>query len=192
MLKTYIFTSILSCSVAWPPLRVHPLSNVYFQVQDPSHIITANITYYNQTKTVSFNRQSALPEKVYLVCGDQAYSCFPRESHHRCYQAFLVPLIREVSKTEYWTRDKRSAWCGRVGAFFEGVWPPVIHGYILLSHTDLSIVMFLIAIFVITCMIGLIRKQCTKTIVTAMQIDLYPIPDWIPPYDDVDLGTQLK
>ena len=28
--------------------------------------------------------------------------------------------------------------------------------------------------------------------VTAMQIDLYPIPDWIPPYDDVDLGTQLK
>ena len=52
--------------------------------------------------------------------------------------------------------------------------------------------MFLIAIFVITCMIGLIRKQCTKTIVTAMQIDLYPISDWIPPYDDVDLGTQLK
>ena len=94
-------SSARDCSVAWPPLRVHPLSNVYFHVQDPSHIITANITYYNQTKTVYFNRQSALPEKVYLVCGDQAYSCFPRESHRRCYQAFLVSLIREVSKTEY-------------------------------------------------------------------------------------------
>ena len=56
-----------------------------------------------------------------------------------------------------------------------------------------SIVMFLIDISFITCMIGLIRKQCTKAIVTAMQIDLYLIPDWIPPYDDVDdLGTQLK
>ena len=46
--------------------------------------------------------------------------------------------------------------------------------------------MFLIAISVITCMIGLIRKQYTKAIVTAMQIDLYPISHWIPPYDDVD------
>ena len=100
-------SSAHKCSVAWPPLRVHPLSNVSFCVQDPSHIITANITYFNQTKIVSFNKQSALPEKVYLVCGNQAYSCFPRESHSR-YLAFLVPLIREVSAAELSSLHRRA------------------------------------------------------------------------------------
>ena len=269
---------------------MHPLSNVSLCVQDPSHIITANITYFNQTNIVSFNRQSALPEKVYLVCGDQAYSCFPRESHSRYIAFFFVPLIREVSAAELSSLHRRArrtiattkrvvglliasygvstsqkeiqslstvlehhmnlsttaitatsrrlddVACVATGkqnglgpfAASQGSVCQVIHtecySYIASNDTEItklkqnteqgikvlhdvhgwdpfskvfgplssigtsffrtlivSIVMFLIAISFITCMIGLIRKQCTKAIVTAMQIGLYPIPDWIPP-----------
>lgn len=46
-------------------------------------------------------KQSVLPERVYLVCGDRAYRCVPEEGPHGvCYLAYLISLIREVESKE--------------------------------------------------------------------------------------------
>lgn len=46
-------------------------------------------------------RQVPLPERVYLVCDDKAYSCLPLNVFQGlCYLAYLVPLIREVQHGE--------------------------------------------------------------------------------------------
>ncbi|XP_034053622.1 syncytin-1-like [Gymnodraco acuticeps] len=42
-----------------------------------------------------------LPERVYLVCGDRAYSCMPYDTFDgTCYLAYLIPLIRKVETDE--------------------------------------------------------------------------------------------
>ncbi|XP_034058965.1 uncharacterized protein LOC117537743 [Gymnodraco acuticeps] len=45
--------------------------------------------------------RTPLPERVYLVCGDRAYSCMPYDTFDgTCYLAYLIPLIRKVETDE--------------------------------------------------------------------------------------------
>lgn len=46
-------------------------------------------------------RQIPLPERVYMVCGSNAYSCVPYDNiYGTCYLAYLIPLIRKVNSSE--------------------------------------------------------------------------------------------
>ena len=95
----------------------------------------------------------------------------------RYYLAFLGPLIREVSTAEVSSLHRR-AW--RTITTTQRVLGLLTPSYgVFTSQEEIQ-------------SLSIVLERHMNTIVTAMQIDLYPIPDWIPPYDDVDLGTQLK
>ena len=48
----------------------------------------------------NLTRPSYLPETVYAVCGGQAYTHLPANSHGTCYLAHVIPMIRRVNSSE--------------------------------------------------------------------------------------------
>lgn len=89
------------CSVYLPPVPTQALPNVSLcfrgvgsgknELGQSSCNIVINVTL----------KQSPLPERVYLICGEKAYRCMPYEqSQGVCYLAYLIPLIRRVDATE--------------------------------------------------------------------------------------------
>ena len=94
-------TPLRDCSVYLPPVPTHALQNVPLcfrgvgsgqeELGQSSCNTVVNVTL----------KQSPLPERVYLICGDKAYSCMPyKESKGICYLAYLIPLIRKVDASE--------------------------------------------------------------------------------------------
>ncbi|XP_044193367.1 uncharacterized protein LOC122971009 isoform X2 [Thunnus albacares] len=89
------------CSTYLPPVFTHELQNVSlcFRGIGKGHEDLGQSSC-NTVVDVTL-KQSPLPERVYLVCGDRAYRCVPYEdSRGVCYLAYLIPLIREVESTE--------------------------------------------------------------------------------------------
>uniref|UniRef100_A0AAQ4PU20 Cystatin domain-containing protein n=1 Tax=Gasterosteus aculeatus aculeatus TaxID=481459 RepID=A0AAQ4PU20_GASAC len=98
------------CTNPAPPIPVHPLTNVSrcvnFYALDGFHLGTSDCS----NDIISFTTESkdlALPGKVYLVCGNIAYSCVPvvgnlrkRSVTGKCYLAYLIPLIRQADSKE--------------------------------------------------------------------------------------------
>uniref|UniRef100_A0AAQ4Q9N1 Uncharacterized protein n=1 Tax=Gasterosteus aculeatus aculeatus TaxID=481459 RepID=A0AAQ4Q9N1_GASAC len=109
------------CTKPAPPIPVHPLTNVSccinFCALDGFHLGTSDCS----CDIISFTTESkdlALPEQVYLVCGNIAYSCVPvignlhkKSDTGKCYSAYLVPLIRQADSKElapFHVRHKRA------------------------------------------------------------------------------------
>ena len=94
-------TPLRDCSTYLPPVAIHELQNVSlcFRGVGTGHDELGDSSCHNVVNVTL--KQSALPERVFLVCGDRAYRCVPEEFPHGvCYLAYLIPLIREVESKE--------------------------------------------------------------------------------------------
>lgn len=95
-------TPLRDCSTYIPPVLTHDLQNVSLCLQGVGRNTHEDLGQSSCLKSVTVTlKQSPLPERVYLVCGDKAYSCVPYDNAYgTCYLAYLVPMIREVDSSE--------------------------------------------------------------------------------------------
>lgn len=95
-------TSLRDCSVYLPPTFVHKLVNVsmFFHAVNARQNTEWRQSNCNTVTNVPLT-QFSLPEKVYLVCGDKAYSCVPySDSYGTCYLAYLITLVSRIDASE--------------------------------------------------------------------------------------------
>lgn len=99
-------TPLRDCSTYMPPVLTQELQNVSLCFQGWGRTEDKDLGQSRCNVIVNVVlRQAPLPERVYLVCGNKAYSCMPHILlKGTCYLAYLVPMIREVQAEEMATR----------------------------------------------------------------------------------------
>lgn len=87
-------------------LNVMPLFNVSFcftgyQDRNKLNVPVGESSCENITlMQTNLTHPSDLPEQIYAVCGDKAYTHLPANSHGRCYLAHVVPMMRKVNNMD--------------------------------------------------------------------------------------------
>ncbi|KAJ8007625.1 hypothetical protein DPEC_G00096120 [Dallia pectoralis] len=91
-----------NCTQYWPTIPTYGLRNVSLCISNrvEKAKLQLGTSDCSEVSFTNFTAFGDLPEHVYLVCGDNAYSCIPPNAEGTCYMAYLVPLIRRVNQTE--------------------------------------------------------------------------------------------